>query len=423
MRTPAGWRIALLLGPGMLVAATGVGAGDLATAAFTGSELGLAVLWAVLIGAGLKFVLNEGLARWQLATGTTLIEGCTRHFGRPALYLFLAYMLSWSFFVGAALISACGVTAHAIAPLSGSSATDKLIWGLVHTGAGAVLAWWGGYRLFEKVMGVSIGVMFVTVVATAVLLVDDWSAVATGLVVPRIPRLADQGLVWTLALIGGVGGTLTVLCYGYWIREEGREGLAELGHCRIDLAAGYTMTALFGLAMVAIGSRVQPEQLQAAGGAASLIVVLADELSGPLARWAFLLGAWAAVFSSLLGVWQSVPYLFADCCRLLDAQAASGASVPPGSTTSVDTRSPRYRAYLVGLASLPALGLWLDFKEVQKWYAVVGAGFLPLLALALLILNGRSDWVGAQARNRPLTTALLVATLLFFACGVLLGFS
>ncbi|MEO2006264.1 MAG: hypothetical protein ABGY41_19450 [Candidatus Poribacteria bacterium] len=53
----------VVLGPGILVAATGVGAGDLATGAFTGSQLGTAVLWAVIIGALLKYVLNEGLGR------------------------------------------------------------------------------------------------------------------------------------------------------------------------------------------------------------------------------------------------------------------------------------------------------------------------------------------------------------------------
>ncbi len=72
-----------LVGPGILVAATGVGAGDLAIASFTGSMLGLTILWAVLLGAFLKFVLNEGLARWQLATGDTLLEGCVEHFGKP----------------------------------------------------------------------------------------------------------------------------------------------------------------------------------------------------------------------------------------------------------------------------------------------------------------------------------------------------
>jgi len=38
-------RIKSIIGPGLLVAATGIGAGDLATASFAGSLLGTAVLW------------------------------------------------------------------------------------------------------------------------------------------------------------------------------------------------------------------------------------------------------------------------------------------------------------------------------------------------------------------------------------------
>ncbi len=109
-------RLLAIIGPGVVVAATGVGAGDLATGAFAGSKLGVAILWAVILGAGLKFVLNEGLARWQLATGDTLLEGCVKHFGPLISVLFLAYLLFWSFFVGLALISACGVAAHAMLP-------------------------------------------------------------------------------------------------------------------------------------------------------------------------------------------------------------------------------------------------------------------------------------------------------------------
>ena len=45
-------RLLAVIGPGILVAATGVGAGDLATGALAGGKLGVAVLWAVLIGAG-----------------------------------------------------------------------------------------------------------------------------------------------------------------------------------------------------------------------------------------------------------------------------------------------------------------------------------------------------------------------------------
>jgi len=82
-----------IIGPGLLLASTGVGAGDLATAAFTGNKLGLAILWAVLLGAFLKFVLNEGLTRWQLVTGQTLLEGAVRRLGRPVQYIFMPYLL------------------------------------------------------------------------------------------------------------------------------------------------------------------------------------------------------------------------------------------------------------------------------------------------------------------------------------------
>ena len=73
---------------------------------------------------------------------------------------------------------------------------------------------------------------------------------------PSIPSADGEGVSWTMALMGGIGGTVTVLSYGYWIREEGRQGAGEIRTCRIDLAVGYAMTGLFGLGMVIIGSEL-----------------------------------------------------------------------------------------------------------------------------------------------------------------------
>jgi len=398
-----------IVGPGFLVAATGVGAGDLGTAGFAGSELGVAVLWAVVLGAFVKFVLNEGLARWQLATGETLLEGSMAHLGRPFQAAFLLYLLPWSFCVGSALMSACGVTVHAMVPVFEDAATGKIVFGVACSLAGLALVHFGGYRLFEKVMGVCIGVMVVTVVVTAILIQPDWGEVLTGLAAPRIPRLNAGGLTWTIALMGGVGGTLTVLCYGYWIREEGREGPGALRVCRIDLAMGYTMTALFGVAMVIIASQVDVKDV---GKGARLIVVLADSLAetvGPAARWAFLVGAFGAVFSSLLGVWQSVPYIFADFCGMALGESREQRRQRVAAT------SKTYRFYLLALAFVPMVNLPFSFKLIQKYYAVVGACFMPFLAFVLLYLNGRSAWVGERFKNRLVTNVVLVCTLVFFA--------
>ncbi|MCP4711923.1 MAG: divalent metal cation transporter, partial [Planctomycetes bacterium] len=246
-------KLLTVIGPGILVAATGVGAGDLATAAFSGIKLGPAILWAVIVGAGLKYVLNEGLTRWQLATGQTLLEGAVAHFGRLVLWLFLGYLIFWSFFVAAVLMSACGVTAHAFYPIFAEAANDKILYGIIHSALAILLIKLGGYRLFAKVMSVCIAVMFLMVLLTAIALTPSWSEVASGLVIPKIPEFAGDGLPWTVALLGGIGGTVTVMCYGYWIREEGRQSKEDLPTCRIDLAVGYGMTGLFGIAMVIIG--------------------------------------------------------------------------------------------------------------------------------------------------------------------------
>lgn len=398
--TPSPRRLRIL-GPGLLVAATGVGAGDLATGAFSGSHMGVAVLWAALAGAALKFVLSEGLARWQLATGSTVLEGALVRLGKSVRWLFLLYLLPWSWFVGSALIGACGVTTQALLPFFEDAQRGKVVYGAALSALGLVLVWIGGYRLFERMMRVCIGLMFVTVLVTAVWLAPDWGAVAQGLVIPSIPDAGGLGLTWTLALMGGIGGTLTVICYGYWMREEGFDDPSQLNACRVDLGVGYGVTAVFGIAMVIIGSTLDLE-----GKGSALLVALGDRLEeslGSAARWVFLVGAWGAVFSSLLGVWQSVPYVFADFVGL----ARHGRAV------EVSTRSVAYRGYLVALAVVPMLGLGVSFREAQKAYAVVGAGFLPLLALALLVLNGREAWVGAL-RNGVLAKVVLWLALVFF---------
>ena len=136
---------------------------------------------------------------------------------------------------------------------------------------------------------------------------------------------------------------------------------------------------------------------------------MADQLAaaiGPAGKWIFLAGFWGAVFSSLLGVWQSIPYMFADFVELQHAR--------PGERTA-DLRATRaYRGYLLFIATVPALFLWTTVRQIQLAYGITASFFLPLLGLTLLILNNRTDWVGPQFRSGWLINAALVAALLLF---------
>lgn len=398
-----------IIGPGILVAAIGVGAGDLTAAGFAGGKLGTAILWAVVVGAFFKYVLTEGLTRWQLATGQTLLEGMARRLGKWSGRIFLPYFLLWSFFVCANLMGGTGVTLHAIFPIFEDASQGKIVFGITASLVGLILVRRGGFKLFEKVMSVCVLLMFVTVVISAIMLAPKMGDLLRGLFIPSIPDAKDGGIAWTMALIGGVGGTVTIMSYGYWIAEEKRQGLGQLRLCRWDLGAGYIVIAIFGLAMIIIGSTVE-----ASGTGARLIVEIANSLEGSLGkvgRWAFLIGALGATFSSVLGVWQSAPYLFADLWRLFVQSDSDKASLTDG--VLIDTDSKPYVIYQYLIATIPILGLLFEFREVQKAYGVVGALFLPLLTLVLLVLNGRRKWVGENT-NRPLTVVVLVSILAFF---------
>lgn len=403
-RPPAPWL--MILAPGILVATTGVGAGDLLTASIAGSKAGVVILWAAVVGSFMKWTLNEGIARWQMATGTTLLEGWVTRLGRWVQWVFLAYFILWSFFVGGALITACGVAASAIFPL-GDPVASKNTWSVIHSLAGLALVWLGGFALFERLMAAFIAVKFVAVLITAAVLVQDWRAVLAGLTVPRVPL---GTLPWMLGVLGGVGGTVTMLSYGYWIREKGRSGAEGARICRIDLGVCYLLTALFGVSMIIIGSRIQLD-----GAGIRLAGQLADQLAlvlGPSGRWIFLLGFWGAVFSSLLGVWQSAPYMMADFNRLRSGTRAGSEDLRP----AVDLKQTvAYRAFLVALAIVPLANLWLTVERIQLAYAVMGAMFMPLLAVTLLILNNQTRWVGERFRNGWPINAVLILTVLLFA--------
>lgn len=397
-----------IVAPGLLVAATGVGAGDLLTASLAGSQVGLVAVVAAVVGGLLKWTLNEGIARWQLATGTTLVEGWIAWLPRGVQALFGVYFLLWTIMVGGALVNACGVAGAALVPL-GDPVTSKMVWGVAHSLLGFALVRLGGFRWFEHAMSGCVVLLFVGVVLTALLLLPSQPDVVPG---AALSTAFHSGSPWLLAVLGGVGGTVTLLSYGYWIRDTSRSGVAGLRVCQVDLGVAYVLTALFGASMVVIGSRIHLD-----GQGTGLALILADQLGavlGPVGRWAFLLGFWSAVFSSLLGVWQSAPYMFADFFvdgRRSTRPASLMTRHAPGPALE---RTTAYRGYLgfITIASLPLL--WFSLTAVQLAYAILGALFMPFLALTLLGLNARPSRVGAAFVNPPAINVLLVAIVALF---------
>ena len=288
-----------------MVAATGVGAADLVATLIAGQKFGYTLLWCVVVGCIMKIVLVEGAGRYSLATGSTIFEGW-RTLGAWTTWYFAPYIVIWGFVYGAAAMAGTGL---ALAGALRRPVHDW--WGILSGLLGLVLVWTGRYSVFEKVLAALVGIMFVTMVGAALLTLPNLGELLTGLA----PRIPDGGLVNTLALAGGVGGTITLAAYGYWLREKGWDTPRYMRVMRIDNRVAYVVTGIFVLATLVVGAELLYSTSVAIESGDRACVDLGVVLQDRYGEWAgklFLLGFWAAAMSSLVGVWNGVSLMFAD---------------------------------------------------------------------------------------------------------------
>jgi Mn2+/Fe2+ NRAMP family transporter len=382
------------LGPGLLLAATGIGAGDMVGSAIAGAEYGLMLVWALAAGVLVKLAITEGAARWQLATNTTLVEGWRDHLPDAFVVAFFVYFCAWSYFVSSALVAASALVPAALVPGVGMP-----VWGILHALAALAMVWVGRYEGLLNVMKVFIGMMFAAVLATVLLILfrtgADWSTMGSS---------EPLSVPYTLSLIGGVGGTVTLLSYGYWMREQGWSGPERIRFARYDLAASFLIVFCFALSMIFLSTQIQWAGAILDEGP-QLALLLGDRIGaeiGPVGRGIFLAGFWGAAFSSVVGVWHGVPFLFDDWLHLWRRQTPTG------------QRGGAYRSWAVVLtgAATSAMFLgrpvWLVFA-----YTVVSSLFFPFVIATLLWMNNSRHMPQAW-RSSLLVNGVLGASLLLY---------
>lgn len=443
VKKPAGGFLATF-GPGLAMAAAGVGAGDVTMASLGGARFGLVLLWVPLVAALLKFVINEGLARYQLASGETLLEGWGSRLGPIAIYSFLVYLVIWTLPVFAALASTSGVAMDLLVPIgdwhpalagkvfpAGPDRAD-VVWSLVLVAGCFSLIWLGRYSLFERVMALLTIIMFGVVIACAIALFPTarWQATwAKGIEWP-----ANSGSI-VMAIMGGTGSTVGVMAYSYWMRERGRVGVSSLGVTRLDLALCYLLSGLFGLAIMLLAGGLSAEEFARIAGMPTdgtpsqpkipqVFQVVAHRLQTelPIDRAMgvglsvlFKGALTATVVSSLLGMMQSIPYLYCDLWGVLARRPAENGR------REIDPTGWSYRVFLVVLALIPIPMVVMQTPTfILMVYAIWGSLFIPFLATTLLMMNNQTDWVG-RWRNRWGSNLVLVASVGIFGWAVIQG--
>jgi len=216
------WQHIRSLGPGLVVALTWLGAGDLVDSAVAGGNYGYTLMWAMALALFVRFVFVSIVAKYQLCNqhGESVLSGLKRV--HPAMPLFVVVVaVIFGHIYGSFLVRGLGLASEA---LLGFGA--PFVWSAFWVSAAAVFVFRGLYRRLEPVFYVFLAMLSISVIGVAAWSGPDPVAAAKGVLLFEVPE--QQGsygaLLVIVSLIGAVGGSIANLLYPYFIQQKGWRG-------------------------------------------------------------------------------------------------------------------------------------------------------------------------------------------------------
>jgi Mn2+/Fe2+ NRAMP family transporter len=425
------------IGPGLILAASIVGTGELINTTSLGAKAGFSLLWLILLSCIIKVFVQVELGRYAITHGKTTLAAFDSLPGPRAgaswlcwLWLIMTLMTqaqaaAMEGTVGQAAHMAFPGISHAVADAAGSlvaawgpylSSHEEHFWAGLTTLAVIALLLSGGYRRLEAITTFLVAAVTLFTVASVLILQWTsfrirWSDLGSGF------ELAVPGTAVALAFsafgITGVGAS-ELVAYPYWCIEKGyarfagsRSKAPEWAHrargwvhvMQLDAWLSMLVFTVATVAFYLLGAAVlHPQNLDPKGPEMipALSRMYLQPLEGTALSWlrpfttvGFLLGAWAVLFKTLYVATAANSRLTADFLNLAGVWSPS----------SPAERQKMVRLFCVVYPIL-ALALYFVFREPQgliKAGGIAQALMLPFIAGATIYLRRRD----ADSRVAP----------------------
>jgi len=439
------WAALRKIGPGIILAGSIVGSGELILTTALGANYGFVFLWLVLFSCVIKVFVQIELGRYAISSGKPTL-GALNDFPGPR---FRAHWLVWwwfgmllaTVFQLGAMVGGVGQALNLAFPQVSAWLADSMEalgmgfgsylaadfrtrpehpWAALAAACAVLLLLSGGYRRIERLTTVLVA--GVTLITTACVLALPYvgfpirlSDVRDGLMF----GLPAAGIAAAFSAFGITGvGASELYAYPYWCLEKGYARYVgprspdpawvarAKGWIRVMYLDAWVSMAVFTLATVAfyfLGAAVlHPQDLHPKGK--EMIATLAKMYVPVFGTWTevlFLIGAWAVLFKTLYVASASHSRLTADFLSLNRFVTYPDAAA----------RGRWIRGFCVFFPSL-ALVLYLLVGE-PVWMVTAGgfaqAATLPIISCATIYLRYR----GTDKRLAP---SRVTDALFWFAC-------
>jgi manganese transport protein len=426
-----------VVGPGIVVAGSVIGSGELVNTPVQAAKFGFVLLWVVLLSCVIKYFLQVEIARHCLVHQCTTFQALGKIPGpriAGASWVVLLYVVGYcaAMLTVLGIIAALGGLMHGLWPLAESSGASTRLWGSAMVLIAIALLWQGWYGQLEKLVMILVGVFSVSV-GVGVFLIQNTAyrisgdEVLSGLTLSlgEERRAAAYAVISLMGALGVAANELVM--YPYWILEKGygleigdpaSEGWAErarqwIHNIWLDAGLSTALATVVTGAFFLLGAAVlHREQTVPAGlGVVEEISSVFTASWGEWSKVIFLIGAFCTLFSTLVVVAAATGRMGADLfgtLRLIDYE---------------DKNSVRRCHQLIQTVWL--VGLLVAFLGMQKspeWsivagHFVLGAVLTPLLMFSICWLAFQTD---PRVRMSRWTAAGLIASVaIIFGCVLL----
>jgi manganese transport protein len=386
------------IGPGMILAASIVGSGELIATTNLGAEVGYIALWVILVSCFLKPAIQSEMGRFTIATGKTGLGAFNLLPGPRAgvswvVWMWAVMVLITMFQIGAMFAGVAQVL-HSVMPSVAISA-----WVIALLGLTLWLLLGGGYDRIEHLATLKVGLFTMLTLMCALILTSkpeyfSWEQLREGLGF----QLPGDGLSTAVAVFGITGvGAAELFMYPYWCVEKGyarytgpleknstawKQRAAGWIHVmNIDIIASMIIYTVATIAFYLLGAGVLHSQGLLPKGN-EMIAVLSRMYTQTLGPWAlplFYIGAIATLYGTIFASTAANSRVYADMVQLLGVYDRG----------DYKTRVEWRKKFVLVLCLIP-VGLYflkVDPSQMVKIGGIGQAMMLPVIAVGTLYLR------------------------------------
>ncbi len=384
------------IGPGMILAASIVGSGELIATTTLGAEVGYVALWVILLSCFIKPAVQAELGRYTIATGKTGLGGFNEVPGPKwrvswVVWLWLCMIAMTRFQIGA-MFGGVAQVMTLIFP-----AVPINAWVVVLLAITLALLLGGGYERIERLATLKVALFSMLTLLCALLLMQrpeyfSWGQLREGLKF-RLP--SEGGLATAVAVFGITGvGASELFMYPYWCVEKGyarftgaRDGTAAwrsravgwMSVMHVDILASMFIYTIATVAFFLLGAGILHGQgvVPSANDMIPVLSRMYTETLGGWALWLFYIGAIATLYGTIFAATAAESRVSPTC-------AACSANLKGR------LRKPlKYRNLAVWLLTVVPAALFMFVQSRWRWSGRwrCQAMMLPVIAGSALYLR------------------------------------